>query len=171
MDEDEIEKDQADHKFDLSTLFNFAPRNGNGSGLGYDDQASLDTFAMGASQLTSNIGTFASPNFQDNKEVVVEDDDTDAEMPLVNVILNSSTSAASRISAITADSLPGPPGGATSVASAPPEIRSRFNSPALSPLASRRVKPSPIATAAASLQQTGVNYINDYAWRRWAPRR
>ena len=58
LDEDDIEKDQADHTFNLSTLFNFAPRNGNGLGSGYDDQASLDTFATGISQLsTTNIDT------------------------------------------------------------------------------------------------------------------
>ena len=39
-DNDEVDKAQAANTFDLSTLFNFSPRKGNGSGSGYDDQIS-----------------------------------------------------------------------------------------------------------------------------------
>ena len=160
VDEDGIEKDQVNHKFDLSNLFNFALKNGNGSGSGYDDQASLDIFATGTSQLTTNIGTFNAPIFQDKEAVVVDDDNTDVVMQPIGTILNSPTGAVSTMSTITSDSLLFPPGGTASVASALPKIRSRFNSPALSPLASRGVKPSPIAAAVASLEQTGVHHIN-----------
>ena len=92
--------------------------------------------------------------------MVIEADDTDVEMPLVNSILNSPAGATSSMSSITADSLLRPPGGAASVASALPEIRSRSNSLALYSLTSRRVKPPPIAAAVASLQQIGVTNIN-----------
>ena len=37
VNDDEVDKAQAAHTFDLSTLFNFTPRDGNGSGSGYDD--------------------------------------------------------------------------------------------------------------------------------------
>ena len=41
VDEDDIEKDQADHKFDLSILFNFASRGRIGSGSGIDDAENI----------------------------------------------------------------------------------------------------------------------------------
>ena len=63
VDDNEVDKDQAAHTFDLSTLFNFAPRNGKGSGSGYDDQMLLTTFATGTSKLTMNIGSFQDPIF------------------------------------------------------------------------------------------------------------
>ena len=36
VDNDEVDKAQTAYTSDLSTLFNFAPRNGNGPGSGYD---------------------------------------------------------------------------------------------------------------------------------------
>ena len=72
VDDDGIEKDQADHKFDLSILFNFAPRDGKGSGSGFDDAGSLKTFATGTSQLTAKIGIFNDPNFQIIEDETVE---------------------------------------------------------------------------------------------------
>ena len=133
VDDDGIEKNQTDHKFDLSTLLNFAPRDEKGFGSGYDDHASLSTFATGTSQLTKNIGTFTDHIFQAKEEAVVDDEDTDVVIPPVDNIPSSPTGAASSMSAITLDSLTSPPGGAASVASAPPDIRSRSNSPAPSP--------------------------------------
>ena len=47
VDDNEVDKAQAAHTFNLSTLFHFAPRNGNGSGSGYYDQYSLTSFATG----------------------------------------------------------------------------------------------------------------------------
>ena len=58
VDDDKVDKAQAVHTFDLSILFNFAPRNGSGSGSDYDDQISLATFATSTSKLTMNIGSF-----------------------------------------------------------------------------------------------------------------
>ena len=58
LDDDEIEKNQEDHTFALSTLFNFVLRNRNDSGSGYDDQVSLTSFATGTSKLIVNIGSF-----------------------------------------------------------------------------------------------------------------
>ena len=49
VDDDNIEKDHADHKFDLSILFNFAPRDRKGSGSGFDDADFLNIFATGTS--------------------------------------------------------------------------------------------------------------------------
>ena len=72
VDEDEVKKSQAAHIFDLSTLFNFAPRNGNGAGSGYGDQISFTTFATGTSKLTVNICSFQDPIFQDKEEVVTQ---------------------------------------------------------------------------------------------------
>ena len=50
VDEEDIEKDQADNKFDLSTLFNLAPRDGKGADSDFNDAGSLNTFATGTSQ-------------------------------------------------------------------------------------------------------------------------
>ena len=72
VDDDDIEKTQADHKFDLSILLNFAPRDGKGSGSGFDDAGSLYTFATGISQLTAKIGTFTDPNFQITEDEPIE---------------------------------------------------------------------------------------------------
>ena len=47
VDDDEADKAQAAHTFGISSLFNFAPMNGNGSGSGYDDQISLTYFKIG----------------------------------------------------------------------------------------------------------------------------
>ena len=69
VDDDEVDKAQTAHTFDLSTLLIFVPRN--------DDEISLTSFATGTSKLTMNIGSFQDPIFQENEEVVVEDDDTD----------------------------------------------------------------------------------------------
>ena len=66
MDDDEVDKAQAAHTFNLSTLFHFAPRNGNGSGSGYDSQISLTSFATGTPKLTMNIESFQDPIFQEN---------------------------------------------------------------------------------------------------------
>ena len=77
VDDNEVNKSQAAHTFDLSILYNFAPRNGNGSRSGYDDQISLTSFATGISKLTMNIGSFQDPIFQYNEEDIVEDDDTE----------------------------------------------------------------------------------------------
>ena len=67
VDEEDIEKYQADHKFDLSTLFNFAPRDRKDSGSGFDDAGSLNTFANGFSQPTKTIGTSTDSNFPDQR--------------------------------------------------------------------------------------------------------
>ena len=103
VDEDEVEKAQAAHTFDLSTLFKLAPRNENGSGSGYDDQISLTSFATGTSKLTMNIGSFQDPIFEANEEIVVGDDDTSMLPPPVARIPVSSPGAASSMSAINSD--------------------------------------------------------------------
>ena len=123
-----MDKTQAAHTFDLSTLFNFAPRNGNGSRLGYDDQISLTSFATGTSKFTMNIGSFQDPIPQENEDVVVEDDDTDLLPPPVARIPASSPEAASGMSALNSDSLQNIPGTTESVSSAPPSIQPRSNS-------------------------------------------
>ena len=128
-----MDKAQAAHTFDLSTLFNFPPRNGNGSGSGYNDQMSLVTFVTGTSKLTVNIGSFPDPTFQENEEVVVEDDDTDMLPPPVARIPAFSPGAASSMSALTSDSLQSFPRITESVSSAPPSIQPRSTSLAPNP--------------------------------------
>ena len=129
-----MDKTQAAHTFDLSTLFNFSPRNGNDSGSGYDDQISLTSFATGTSKLAMNIKSFEDPIFQENEEVVVEDDDTAMLPPPVARIPASSPGAAFSMSALTSDSLQSIPGTTESVSSAPPSIQPRSNSTAQPPL-------------------------------------
>ena len=161
VDDDDVKKDQADHKFDLSTLFNFAPRDGKDFDSGYDDAGSLRTFTTGISQLTKNIGTFTDPIFQAKEEKVVDKEVINAVMPPVNSIPNSPSGAASSMGAITSDSLTSPLSGAALVALAPPAIRSCSNSPAHSTPAMQGEEQSPIAANEASLRQTGVILIND----------
>ena len=151
VNEDEVEKSQAAHTFDLSTLFNFSPRNGNCSGSGYDDQISFTAFATGTSKLTVNIGSFQDPILWDNKEVVVDDNDTSMLPPPVARIPASSSGAAFSMSFITSDSLQSLPGEMDSVSSAPPSIKPRSNSQALSPTAATGVQLSPLAASATSL--------------------
>ena len=122
MDDDKVDKAKAAHTFDLSTLFNFVLRNGNGSGSGHDDQMSLTTFATGTSKLTINIRSFQDPIFQNNKEVVVEDDDIDMLPPLVKRILVSFPEAAYSMSAFTSDSLHSIPNHTESISCVPPSI-------------------------------------------------
>ena len=123
VDEEDIKKDQADHKFDFSTLFNLAPRDGKGAGSGFGDAGSLNTFATGISHLTQTIGTLADPTFQANEHA-----EESAELP-VNSIPNSTTPTASNISEITSESNPGSLLESVSVASAPSGLRSRSSSP------------------------------------------
>ena len=145
----------------MSTLFNFEPKDENGSSSGYDDQMSLATFATGTPKLTMNIGSFQDPIFQDNEEVVVEDDDTDMLPPPVKQIPVSSPGAASSMSALTSDSLQSMPNNTESVSSAPPSIQPRLNSPALNPPHAARGKAASPAAPAASLRKTGVDHAND----------
>ena len=105
------------------------------------DQISLTSFATSTSKLTVNIGSFQDPIFQNNKEVVVDDNDTAMLPPPVARIPASSPGAAFSISAITSDSLQGLPGTTESVSSAPPSIPPRSNSQALSPAAATGVLP------------------------------
>ena len=155
VDDDEADKSQAAHTIDLSTLFNFAPRNGNSSGSGYDDQILLTSFATGTSKLTMNIGSFQDPIFQENEDDVVEDDDTAMILPPVARIPASSPGAASSMSALTSDPLQSIPGNTDSVSSAPPSIR--LTPP---PPAAARGEVAPLAASAASLQKTGVDHAN-----------
>ena len=43
VDDADVEMDQTELAIDLPTLFDFRPRNGHGTGSGYDDNASLNT--------------------------------------------------------------------------------------------------------------------------------
>ena len=155
-DDDNIEKDQTDHKFDLSILFNFAPRDGKGYGSGFDDDCSLNIFATGTSQLTAKIGTFNEPNFQITEEEVV-----DSAEPPAESVPNSTTGVASNVSEITSVSSPGSTTGATSVASAPTRLGSRPSSPTSSSHSLSDDDHSHAADNAASLRKTGVNPCND----------
>ena len=150
VDDDGIEKDQADHKFDLSILFNFAPRDGKGSGSGFDDAGSRNTFATGTSQLTEKIGTFNDPNFEITEDETV--DFTEPEPP-VESVPNSTTGVASNVSEISSESSPGSTTGATSVASAPAGLGSRSSSPTNSSHSLSDEDHSHAASAAASLQK------------------
>ena len=160
VDDDESEKNQEDHTFDLSALFNFAPRNGNGSGSGYDDQVSLTTFATDTSKLTMNIGPFQDPIFQANEEVVVDDDDASMLPPPVERIPASSPGAASNMSAITPNSFHSLPENSASVASAPLSIKPWSDSPPHPPTTVMGIVPSYLAASVTSLQQTEVYGIN-----------
>ena len=161
VDNDEVDKAQAAHTFDLSTLFNFVPRDGKGSGSGYDDQMSLATFATGTSKLTMNIDSFQEPTFQDNEEIVIEYDDTDMLPPPVKRIPVSSLGAASSISALNSDFLQSIPNNTESVSSAPPSIQPQPNSPTQNPPHAGRGEAATPAASAASLQKTGVDHADD----------
>ena len=157
VDEQDIDTEQADHKFDLPTLFNLAPRDGKGSGSGYDDTGSLTTFATGCSQLTKHLGTFENPNFEAFDAV----DESSADRPLTSTH-KSTTGANSNVSDITSASQYISPSGTASVASAPADLESRSCSPTNSThRETGEDELSHAASAAASMRKTGVTSCND----------
>ena len=154
--EQDIENDQADHKFDLSTLFNLAPRGGKSYGSGYDDTGSLTTFATGCFRLTCHIGTFVNQNF----EVFEVEDEESAELPVTN-IPHSTTGDASNVSDITSESPSGSLTGSASVASAPAGLEAKSSSPTNSTHSLSGDEQSHTASVAASTRKMGVNSSND----------
>ena len=146
VDEDDIEKDQADHKFDLPTLFNLSPRDGKGAGSGFDDTGSLTTFATGTSHLTQNIN-----------DITEDDNPTDL---LAASTPPGTTANASKFSDITHESAHVKLLGSVSVASAPAGLGSRSSSPTNPTFSLSGDEHSHAASAAASLRKTGVNSFN-----------
>ena len=61
VDDADVEMDQKKLDIDLTILFDFRPRNGHGTGSGFDDNSSLKTMATGTSQLTTVLGSFIDP--------------------------------------------------------------------------------------------------------------
>ena len=152
--DDDIVKDQADHKFDLSILFDFVPRDGKGAGSGFDDAGSLNTFATGTSQLTQNLGFLAPLPLQDTATPV------DSTMRPAACLLSLTIAETSNVSDITQESNVGPILGSVSVALAPAGLGSRSSS--LTHLTRRGSSEAHqhAATTAASKRMTGVSPSN-----------
>jgi len=158
VDDADVAMDQTELNIDLTTFFDFRPRNGHGTGSGYDDNASLNTMATGTSQLTTVLGSFTDPILLGDSTGggVQEAPDNDAQdgvaaaedsVPPVDDIRTSTAS----VSELTHEVDPSVPTGADqpSVSSAPAALSTEPNAD------------SNLAASAASKRQTGVSEMNE----------
>jgi len=158
VDDADVEMNQTELNIDLGKLFDFRPRNGHGTGSGYDDTCSLKTMATGTSQLTTVLGSFTDPILLDDSagrkvlkatgaDAQEVGDSAVADVPPVDAIVTSSAS----VSEITQEAATSVTNGTDqpSVSSAPAAINSGATAA------------TNLAASAASEQQTGVSEMNE----------
>ena len=149
VDDADVEIDQIELNIDLTKLFEFRPRNGHGTGSGFDDNCSLQTMATGTTQLTTILGSFTDPVMLEE----ADDDDQSSKAGSQDVVLpvDAIMTSSASISELTHDALqPVPPvADQPSVSSAPAALSTEPTS-VLNPAAS-----------AASVRQTGVSEMNE----------
>jgi len=150
VDDADVEMDQTELNIDLTKLFDFRPRNGHGSGSGFDDNSSLQTMATGTSQLTTVLGSFTDPimlaEAADDDNLEIGDDAQDAEPHVDNIM--TSTASISEIIHEVDQSVPN--------VSDQPSISSAPAALSTEPSAN-----SNLAASTASEQQTGVSEMNE----------